>query len=287
MSDLLIKSWSFNWASQGRAPRTMSEYQRHLRRFEAFLEADGRDLLSVSRQDAEAFLASIESAPARAYAWRSLRSFYGFVAEEQEAPSIMVRVKCPKVPLTEVSTASESDYEKLMKACSPFRTATACRDAAIISVFWACGLRRSELSALKISDIDFDTCTLVVQKSKTGKSRRVPFDMKTAQILMRWLSKRATWPVGTDTDALWLGKKGVLGSDGIRLVVERLRKRAGVEISSHSFRRGLAARALRSGISGPSTSAILGWSAGSPMLGHYVRGVAAELAMSEYRQRLG
>ena len=183
MSNLLIRSWAFQWKALGRSPRTMREYQRHLARFEAVLEADGRELLSATRQDAEAHLASIDSAAMRAYAWRALRSFFAFLAEEEEAPSIMVRVKCPKVPLTEVSTASESDYDKLMKACSPFRTATACRDAAIIAVFWACGLRRSELATLKLSDIDLDTCTLVVQRSKTGKSRRVPFDTKTAQVL--------------------------------------------------------------------------------------------------------
>lgn len=287
MSDLLIKSWQFQWSALGRAPGTIREYARYLKRFEAVLVADGRDLMSATRQDCEGFLASFDSPPARAYVWRSLRSFYAFVAEEEEAPSPMVRVKAPRVPLTEVTTATEQDYEKLMKACSPFRTATSCRDAAIVSLFWACGLRRSELAALKISDVDFDSCSLVVRKSKTGRSRRVPFDTKTAQILMRWLSKRATWPTGAETDALWLGKKGVLTSDGVRLVVERLRKRAGVQISSHSFRRGLAARALRQGVSGPSTSAILGWSPSSPMLGHYVRGVQTELAMAEYRDRLG
>jgi hypothetical protein len=101
----------------------------------------------------EAYLGSIESPPARAYAWRALRSFYAFVAEEQEAPSIMVRVKSPNVPLTEVTTATEDDYDKLIKACSPFRTATQARDAAIIATFWATGLRRSELAALKVSDM--------------------------------------------------------------------------------------------------------------------------------------
>jgi site-specific recombinase XerD len=287
MSDLLIKSWKFQWAALGRAPRTIREYERHVRRFEAVLVADGRDLLSATRQDCEAHLASIESAPMRAYCWRALRSFYAFISEEEETPSIMVRVKCPRVALTEVSTASQSDYDALMKACSPFRTGTQARDAAIVSVFWACGLRRSELAALTMSDIDLDTMTLVVRTSKTGRSRRVPFDAKTASILMRWMSKRATWPTGAETDALWLGRKGALTSDGIRLVMERLRKKAGVSISSHSFRRGLAARALRLGVSGPSTSAILGWSASSPMLGHYVRGVQAELAHDEYRQRLG
>lgn len=287
MSDLLIRSWAFQWRSLGRAPSTIKEYQRQLAKFEAVLAADGRDLLSATRTDCEAYLGSIESPPARAYAWRSLRSFYGFLAEEEETPSIMVKVKSPRVPLTEVTTATEADYEKLMKTCSPFRTATACRDAAIISVFWSTGLRRSELAALTLNDIDLDSCTLVVRKSKVGRSRRVPFDAKTAQTIMRWLVKRATWPTGAATDALWLGKRGPLTSDGVRLLMERRRDAAGVNISSHSFRRGAAARFLRKGVSGPSTSAILGWTPGSQMLAAYVRGVQADLAMEEYRNRIG
>ena len=129
--------------------------------------------------------------------------------------------------------------------------------------------------------------SLIVQKSKTGRSRRVPFDAKTAQVLMRWLAKRAVWRGSQETDALWLGKKGAMTSDGVRQAVEKRRNAAGVDISCHSFRRGLATRALRLGVSGPSTSALLGWSPGSQMLSHYVRGTQAELAAEEYRRVLG
>ena len=149
------------------------------------------------------------------------------------------------------------------------------------------GLRRSELARLTVSDLDLDSMSLVVQKSKTGRSRRVPFDAKTTQIVMRWLSRRAVWPTDHHTDALWLGKKGPMTSDGIRLVIERRRRQAGVDVSCHSFRRGLAARALRKGVSGPTPSAILGWSAGSIMLSRYVRRVQAELAAAEYHNILG
>ena len=128
-------SWAFNWKAKGRSAKALQEMDRQLFRFAAVLDEDERDLLSATRFDAESFLVSIESQSVRNYTWRALRSFYGFVAEEEETPSFMVRVKAPKVDLTEVSTVSEADYEALIKACSPFRTATDARDAAIIAVW--------------------------------------------------------------------------------------------------------------------------------------------------------
>ena len=155
-------------------------------------------------------------------------------------------------------------------------------------MLWATGLRRSELAALNVSDLDLDTMTLIVRVSKTGRSRRVPFDARAAQHLLRWLSKREQYPT-QEGDALWLGNRvAVFGSDGIRLVVQKLARTAGVNVSCHSFRRGLTARALRAGVSGPSTAALLaGWTPGSNMLARYVRGVQTELAVDEYRNRLG
>ena len=187
MTDPLIRSWGFFWAANGRSARTMQEMSPFLVRFQTLLAtAQGRekgDLMAATRGDCEEFIAS-HASPFRAnYAWRSLRSFYGWWAEEQEVISPMAKVKAPRVPLTDVKVAEADDISRLLRACSPFRTQTAARDAAIISLLWATGLRRSELAALKVSDIDLATQTLVVQKAKNGKSRRVPFDMRSAQHL--------------------------------------------------------------------------------------------------------
>ena len=119
MSHPLVRSWQFNWAAEGRAPRTMREMTRFLSRFEAALAEEGGDLLSASRFDCESFLASYASPLMANYAWRSLRSFFKFAAEELERPSPMVRVKAPKMPLTEVSTATDEDVAKLLKTCAP------------------------------------------------------------------------------------------------------------------------------------------------------------------------
>src|SRR3954451_24127268 len=131
MLDPLIRSWAFNWAAEGHSPRTMKEMQPFVVKFREKL---GGDLLASTRGDCEVFIAS-HSSPFRAnYAWRSLRSFYGWWADEQETVNPMAKVKAPRVPLTDVKVAESDDISRLLRTCSPFRTQTAARDAAIISL---------------------------------------------------------------------------------------------------------------------------------------------------------
>jgi integrase/recombinase XerD len=279
----LIRSWGYSWAAEGRSPRTMTEMRPFLERFATQL---GRPLPTATRSDCEQFIASHES-PFRAnYAWRSLRSFYAWHAEDGGGSSPMAKVKAPKVPLTEVKTTTADDVAKMLRACSPWRTMTRSRDAAIISLLWATGLRRGELAALDVSDVDLDSMTLVVRKSKTGRSRRVPFDARSAQHLSRYLAKRSLSAAAERApEALWVGRgaDGRLSGDGVRQVIERCRKAAGVDVSVHAFRRGLAAHALAGGMSQTSLMAIAGWTSPT-MPGRYARGVAAEVAETEYRR---
>lgn len=284
----LVRSWGFAWAAEGRSPRTMREMVWFLDRFEAVLADDDRALETATRADCESFIAGHESKFRANYAWRSLRSFFKFVAEDHGTVSPMDRVKAPRVPLTDVTTANDEDLSRLLRACSPFTSFDNARDASIISLLWATGLRRSELAALRVDDVDLDTLTLVVRKSKTGRSRRVPFDTRATQHLLRYLSKREVYPATPKSpEMLWIGKRGLLSSDGVRSMIERRRRDAGVTVSAHAFRRGLATRALRAGVSQTSLESICGWQPGSTMVSRYVRGVAAETAEAEYRNKLG
>jgi hypothetical protein len=45
----------------------------------------------------------------------------------------MVKVKAPKVPVTEVTTTTQADVAKLLATCAPYRTMADARDAAIVS----------------------------------------------------------------------------------------------------------------------------------------------------------
>lgn len=285
MTDPLVRSWAFNWAAEGRSPRTMALMQPFVTRFS---ESIGGSLMTATRPDCERFISDQTSRFMSNHAWRSLRSFYKFVSEDMDAPNPMAKVKAPKVPINEaVRVATEEDVLKMLRACSPWTTMTKARDAAMISLLWATGLRRTELANLRVSDLDLDSMTLVVRESKNGRSRRVPFDARACGHLLRYLARRENRPaVQRHPDVLWLGKNGPLGSDGIRQAIERLRTRAGVEISAHAMRRGLAARALKAGVSQSSLMAICGWT-NATMPNRYVRSVAAEVAEAEYRRVLG
>lgn len=277
MTHPLIRSWRFAWKAEGHSDKTMAVMAPIMQRF-----ADSHDLMTATRADCEEFIAAHPSPFMANYAWRSLRAFYKWHADEEGTVSPMAKVRAPKVPLTDVSIATDTDVSRLLRHCSPCRTMTNARDAAIVSLLWSSGLRRSELAALTLSDIDLESMTLVVRRSKNGRSRRVPFDARTAGHLARYLSKRGV----RDGDQLWWGKKGPLLSDGIRLMIQRRCRAAGVSISAHSMRRGFAARALSAGVSQVSLEAIAGWAPGSTMVSRYVRMVAAETAEAEYRRLL-
>lgn len=278
----LIRSWAYAWASRGRSAKTMREMRPFVERFEC---VTSDTFLTATRANCEQFIAS-HTSPFRAnYAWRALRSFYGFLAEEEEIVSPMARVKAPKVPLTDVTVATEEDISRLLRACSPFRSFHNARDGALISLLWATGLRRAELANLRLEDLDLDARAVLVRRAKNGRSRWVPFDDRAAQHLARYLGKRESH-IALPSEQLWLGSQGVLTADGIRQIIERRRKVAGVDVSAHAFRRGLAARALRKGVSQASLMVIAGWT--SPvMVSRYTRSVATEVATEEYRRLLG
>lgn len=282
MSNPLIQSWGFSWAAEGRAPRTMREMRPFVERFEVVLAEDDRTLMHATRADVEAFIASHPTPPRANYCWRALRSFYKWLSEDHEVANPAAKIKAPRVPLTDVVTATEDDVNRLLRACSPWRTATACRDAAIISTLWASGMRRSELARLAVHDLDLDGMNVLIRTSKTGRPRRAPLDERAVQHLLRYLAKRAQYPVDAG-DSLFVGKRGPLTGDGIRLMIQRRRAKAGVDVSAHALRRGWTVHSLgKRGISQASVMTAAGWAIGSPMAQRYTRGLSESLMLEEF-----
>ncbi|NUL48752.1 tyrosine recombinase XerC [Cellulosimicrobium funkei] len=108
------------------------------------------------------------------------------------------------------------------------------RDAALLEVLYATGLRVSELVGLDRQDVDHERRTLVVT-GKGGKQRTVPFGAPAAVSLERWLDHgrrvlipgdpsghRPSSSSGPDRNALFLGVRGGrLGVRQVREVVNR------------------------------------------------------------------
>lgn len=81
------------------------------------------------------------------------------------------------------------------------------RDRLILEILYAAGLRRSELTNLKINDIDLGRCVFRVL-GKGGKERIVPFARYLAELLEKYLQARREAYPGTPLPWLLLNKNG-------------------------------------------------------------------------------
>jgi site-specific recombinase XerD len=98
-----------------------------------------------------------------------------------------------------------------------------------VHLVYACGLRLSEATNLKLAHIDFSQNTLSLWKTKFHKERLVPFSSSTAQRLKQYLAVRALrYPMqcGPD-DYLFCHKHGKYSSCGIQYLFRQLLLGAG------------------------------------------------------------
>ncbi|MBL0332025.1 MAG: tyrosine-type recombinase/integrase [Chlorobiota bacterium] len=75
---------------------------------------------------------------------------------------------------------SKEDVKKILEVHTNFK------HRVMLSLIYACGLRRSELLNLKANDIDSDRGLLFIKQAKGKKDRMVPLSVKTIQLLREY-----------------------------------------------------------------------------------------------------
>ena len=122
------------------------------------------------------------------------------------------------------------------------------RDAAVMELLYAAGLRVSELCGLNIADLaaDLDTVTVL---GKGSRQRRVPVGEPAARALRAWLEVgRPEWVTSASGDAVFLGKQGRrLDPRVARRVVNRITAAGGARVSPHALRHAMATHTLEGG----------------------------------------
>ena len=82
------------------------------------------------------------------------------------------------------------------------------RDAALLELLYATGIRVGELTGLDIDDVDFGACVVRVV-GKGDKERTVPFGIPARDALRRWLDRgRPLLATASSGPALFLGVRG-------------------------------------------------------------------------------
>lgn len=125
------------------------------------------------------------------------------------------------------------------------------RDRAILELLYATGVRRSELLALRVDDVDVDRVTLTVRQGKGKRDRVVPLGERALAWVLAYVERvRPTLALAQDEGALFLTTQGEALS---RIwITERVRKyveRSGVakKGACHLFRHTMATLMLEGG----------------------------------------
>ncbi len=136
------------------------------------------------------------------------------------------------------------------------------RDRAIIETFYSTGLRRAELVALNVRDVDARSAIVRVRHGKGDKERLVPIGERA----LDWLAKyredvRPLWQRGPDDGRLWLCPDGKpLRAGPLTERLHQLLAAAGIDKpgACHIFRHTMATQMLENGADVRYVQAMLG-----------------------------
>ena len=144
---------------------------------------------------------------------------------------------------------SPDEIERLLTVCDLTST-MGCRDRAVILLLARLGLRASDLATLRLTDIDWEDGSILVQ-GKTRRQARLPLPQEVGDALVAYLERR---PSASDSHVFLriVAPFRGLPASSISQIVGRVMRRAGVDSPSygaHILRHSAATEMLRSGAS--------------------------------------
>lgn len=197
------------WLEAGLAEASVASYRRDLQLAERLC---AKPLSDFSAVDVQAVLAQLldlqRKASSLARMRVSLRRFFAWMVEERlraDDPTVLLEAVRHEKPLPR--SLSEAEVERLL-AAPDLATPAGLRDAAMLELLYACGLRVSELVGLPLSAVFLQEAVLRV-RGKGDKVRLVPMGEQAAEMVERYCREaRPLLLEGRVSDVLFIAARG-------------------------------------------------------------------------------
>jgi integrase/recombinase XerD len=198
----------------------------------------------LSREGIRAYFAALRTcrkrASGQARAAASLRSFLRFLGRED----LLSHVPTPKIPRLLPNPLSRDQVKALLEA--PSSGPLAARDRALAELLYACGLRASEVAALRRSDAHLDA-GYVRCLGKGSKERVIPLGRPAREALAAYLAEDPEAP--SDAPLFRSLRGGPLARETVWRIVRKLARRGGIgrRAYPHAVRHSFATHLVENG----------------------------------------
>lgn len=239
---------------EGLSPSTLSYYKDTI---ETFLEYVDKPLSDITTQDVRDYLAFRQSngkcsAVHLDSIRRNLNTFFNTINNEgyiQVNPMAKIKkiksTKKVKKPFTDYEIEKMREELNKLPDNTPYLRLKKIRNQTLFELLLSSGIRLRECVQLNKDDIDLQNRTFTVL-GKGNKERVCYFSVKAQYFLNKLFDFNYEGLKGKyrDDPALFVGKNGRWGTNGIERTIRELGKKCGVKAHPHKFRRTFASNLL-------------------------------------------
>jgi integrase/recombinase XerC len=235
---------------RGYSDKTLSSYQLQLSAVASQVAEQANHWVELTETQLQLHISSCrKSLKARSLALRvaSLRSFYRYLVQQgklKENPASYLQVPKFDKPLPKNLDVDQVNH---LLDFDTSEDALACRDKAILELFYSSGLRLDELVSANLQDIDWSEALIRV-RGKGNKQRVLPIGRMAVAAIKDWLKVRSAY-VGSEPEALFLSKqKNRISNRQVQQRVKLWSERQGLaqHLHPHMLRHSFATHMLES-----------------------------------------
>ena len=195
----------------------------------------------------------------------SLQYFFKYLQATQNIRLGIVLRQLKKDEFISRIVLSKEEIQELYRATD--NSLIGIRDRAMLSIYYGCGLRRSEGINLEVSDVLFERRLLYVRKAKNGYERYVPMNVRCMQDLESYIYTARPMLIDTtkECETLFISVRGKpIDSQSFKCRLEVLKEKSGntqlknKHFGLHALRHSIATHLLEAGINLENVALFLG-----------------------------
>lgn len=234
---------------------TEGAYMRYglwLNKFEEVIIKGESEVTVDDISEFKVWLAARYASKSVEYAMTILRNYFVFLRLKDIPCLNPDLIKAPKGRAVSHAAASVEDYKKILafiEKTMPKNEPRYFQTQLMIRIMGETGVRVSELTSIRIDDVNLEKCGALIDNKKNKNKRWIYWSFTTNQILLEYLPIRKQ--MNRNTRALFLGRKiydKAITTRSVERMVRMCCEGAGIKnIVPHSFRHGTAHNILERG----------------------------------------